>query len=395
MKNSADVIIVGGGAMGSAAAWHLARKGQKVIVFDQFKPPHKFGSTHGDTRITRQAIGENKACTPLSLRSYELWRELESLTGVDLLTITGGLMMTSYSTGSEMHGNRDFLQETIDAAEMYGIKYSLFNTEEIRKEFPQFNLIGDEQGYYEPMAGFLRPENCIRAQTGLAMMLGAVVHSDEEVTAVKPLSGPRGVIVETKTGHYAADKVIVSAGAWVSRFLEKKYSGLFKVYRQVMYWFGVKDSIEPYTIGNFPIFIWISRNDFVYGFPAIDGPNGGVKIAGEQKSLTADPDTVNREVSPLEINTMYEDHIRQAFPGLTSECIKTVPCLYTVTPDSQFIIDFHPEHPQIIVASPCSGHGFKHSAAIGEVLAELATDGKSRIDISSFAFSRFFNTTTA
>lgn len=389
MRKKFDVIVIGLGAMGSAATCHLAKKGVRVLGIDRFDPPHVFGSSHGDTRITRQAIGEGRECIPLVLRSYELWREIEAQTGEDLLTITGGLVMTGYSTGSAMHGNKDFLKETIDSAKQYDIQHQVLDTEEIREIFPQFNLAGDEIGYYEPMAGFLRPENCIRAQLNLAKQFGAVLATNEKVENILPFDNSSGVLVETSRDTYFANKIVISAGSWVSGFLDTKTSTPFKVYRQILLWFGVKGSVIPYLVPNFPIFIWINNNNFIYGFPAIDGPDGGVKVASEQTDTTSSPDRVVRVVSPSEISEMYDKYIKHALPGLTENCVKATTCLYTKTPDSKFVIDFHPEYPQVIVASPCSGHGFKHSVAIGEVLSELATEGKSKIDISPFSFKRF------
>src|SRR5579859_767570 len=179
MSNQFDAIVLGLGAMGSATVYQLARKSKKVLGIDQFSPPHTLGSTHGDTRITRQAIGEGAEYVPLVLRSYELWREIEQQTGQDLLTITGGLIMASQSNQAGMHGSANFLQTTIDAAEQYGIEHTVLDTEQIRQQFPQFHLFGDERGYYEDNAGFLRPERCIEAQLVLAERFGAELHTGE------------------------------------------------------------------------------------------------------------------------------------------------------------------------------------------------------------------------
>ncbi len=389
MSNQFDAIVLGLGAMGSAAVYQLARKGRRVLGVDQFSPPHTLGSTHGDTRITRQAIGEGGEYVPLVLRSYELWREIEQQSGQDLLTITGGLIMASQSSQTGMHGSANFLQTTIDAAEQYGIAHTVLDADQIHQRFPQFQLVGDERGYYEDNAGFLRPERCIEAQLALAERFGAELHTGERALEYQPSASDDSVTLVTELGSYTADKLVITAGPWVGSLLEASYAHYFTVYRQVLYWFGLKGDIAPFLPGRFPIFIWERPGSSIYGFPAIDGPDGGVKIATEDYTKATTPETVDREVSRAETQQMYERHVANSVPALSETCIKSVSCLYTATPDERFVIDTHPEHPQVIIASPCSGHGFKHSAAIGEVLAELVTEGKSHLDISSFSLRRF------
>lgn len=382
-----DVIVVGLGAMGSAVLYQLSKRGIKALGIDQFSPPHNFGSSHGDTRITRQAIGEGSFYTPLALRSYEIWRELEAQTGLDLLTVTGGLIMSSSLDSHYLHGNKDFLGETISAAKKYGISHGVFSAYDIQTRFPQFNLVGDEEGYYEPMAGFLRPENCVKANLMVAQQLGAKISVCDKVIDIIPTDD--SVMVQAESGTFFARKVIVSVGAWISKILPE-YSPLFKVYRQVLYWFDVEKSYNKFIKEKFPVFLWKRDGGFIYGFPAIDGPKGGLKIATETNTIV-DPDFVNREVSAKEIAKMHIEKVFNAIPDLGPKCIKAVSCLYTSTSDSHFVIDFHPEYPQIVIASPCSGHGFKHSAAIGEALAEMATDGTTKFDISPFSLKRFVN----
>jgi sarcosine oxidase len=389
MSNEYDAIVLGLGAMGSAALYQLARKGKKVLGIDQYAPPHTLGSTHGDTRITRQAIGEGAEYVPLVLRSYELWREIEQLTGSDLLTVTGGLIMASQSNREPMHGSANFLQTTIAAAEQYNIAHTVLETDQIRQRFPQFQLVGDELGYYEENAGFLRPERCIQAQLALAERFGATIHIGEQALEYQPGATESSVILRTTRGRYTTEKLVISAGPWIGSLLEAAYARYFTVYRQVLYWFDLKGAIEPFLPDRFPIFIWERPHSSIYGFPAIDGPAGGMKVATEDYTKTTTPDTTERAVSEQETREMYTRYIANALPALGDTCLKSVSCLYTATPDERFVLDTHPEHPQVIIASPCSGHGFKHSAAIGEVLAELVIDGKSQIDISSFSLRRF------
>ena len=388
MQKKFDTIVLGLGAMGSAALYQLAKRGNKVLGIDQFTPPHIFGSSHGDTRITRQAIGEGEQYTPLSQRSYKIWRELERKTGKKLLEITGGLIISSGAKTAINHVP-EFFENTIKAAKKYKIKHEVLDASQIRKRFPQFNVQDNEVGYYEPNAGFLRPEECVNAQISMAKKYGATTLTNEKVTS---FSEKVGVIkVKTNLNEYEAKKLIVSAGPWLPTLIDPKYAKLFRIIRQVLFWFDVKTSIERFESKNFPIFIWELQGEKqgIYGFPAIDGQKGGVKIASEQYETTTTADTVKREVSKKEIEIMYKNFVAPYFPDLSDKCIKSVSCLYTCTPDSHFVIDKHPKYQSVIIASPCSGHGFKHSAAIGEVLAQLVIDGKSQIDISSFKLNRF------
>jgi sarcosine oxidase len=383
-----EIVILGLGAMGSAAAYQLAKRGQKVLGIDRFAPPHAFGSSHGDTRITRLAIGEGAHYTPLALRSHEIWREIEKETGADLLTVTGGLIISSSAKTAKLHVDR-FFDNTVAAAETNGIAHQILDASEIRRRFPQFHVHDDEVGYYEPDAGFLRPENCVAAQLALARKYGAAIRTDERVLGFSPSRD--GVTIETDRGRYAAETLIIAAGAWLRELLAARYGANFKVFRQVLFWFDVTGSIAPFLPERCPIFIWEPQGaeQGLYGFPAIDGPTGGVKIATEQYETTTTPETVDRAVSSEEQFAMYETYVAPHIPALSPRCIKAVACIYTVTPDAGFVIDFHPESNRIVIASPCSGHGFKHSAAIGEALAELATKGRSRFDLSAFRLGRF------
>jgi sarcosine oxidase len=387
--NHFDIIVIGLGAMGSATAYQLAKRGNKVLGIDQFAPPHKLGSSHGDTRITRQAIGEGAEYVPLVLRSYEIWDEIEKSTGNKVLNMTGGLIMSS-AENSAHHGT-NFFDQTLASAKKYNIDHSLLNANQIKKRFPQFKLNGKERGYFEYKAGYLRPELCIGSQLELAKKYGAKLALNEKVISFNATESNNGVIVKTNKGEYFADKAIISAGSWVSQLLGDKFEKYFTIFRQVLYWFDVDVPISNFESPKFPIWLWefgMNDEDDMYGFPAIDGPKGGVKLASEQYSEAANPDLVSREVSKKEIDTMYHRYVEQHFNGLNSNCVKAAACLYTVTPDHKFVIDVHPDFPQVIIASPCSGHGFKHSAAIGEVLAQLATTGKTDIDISKFSIKR-------
>lgn len=388
MSQSYQTIVIGLGAVGSAAAYQLAKRGNRVLGIDQFSPPHVYGSSHGDTRITRQAIGEGAEYVPLVLRSYALWEEIERETGKQILHTTGGLVLTSVE-GAVRHGSY-FFNQTVACAQTYGIPHYLLEAGEIKKRFPQFRLKGNERGYFEENAGYLRPELAVEAQLELAQRYGAQLALQERVLNVG-IRGDGGVSVKTDKGDYAAEKVILSAGPWVAGLLGEAYARYFTVYRQVLYWFDVEDSISQFQRPNFPIWIWefgATVEDLMYGFPLIDGATGGVKIAAEQYKTVTDPNSVDRRVSKQETETFYTRYVQPHFAEVKEHCVRAVSCLYTVTPDHKFVIDVHPEFPRILVASPCSGHGFKHSAAIGEALAQWAIDGRSEIDLSGFSFAR-------
>ena len=389
MINKFDMIVCGLGAMGSAALYQLAKRGKKVLGLDRFSPPHANGSSHGESRIIRQAIGEGEEYVPLVLRSYELWREIEKENGNPLLTITGGLTLESQNSEAVMHGRRNFLDQAILCAEKFNIRHEILDTAEIRKRYPQF-AVTDERAYFEYETGFLRPEHCIEAQVNLARRHGAAIQTGETVLSVGSRADS-GVTVKTGRGAYYAEKVIISAGPWIASFLPPAYAHLFKVSRQVMYWFNLRENCRTmFAAPGFPIFIWIfgKGGEFgFYGFPMLDGKT--IKIATEQFTAITDPNHVQRAVSSEEKQSMYKDYVQRRLPGISDRCTAAATCLYTTTPDSNFVIDVHPDNERIMIASPCSGHGFKHSAAIGEALAEQVIDGKGKIDLSSFSMKRF------
>jgi len=389
MVNKFDTIVVGLRAIGSAAVYQLAKRGNKVLGLDRFSPPHANGSSHGESRIIRQAIGEGEEYVPLVLRSYELWREIEKATGRELLKITGGLTLKSQNSEGVLHGRLDFLDQAIRCAKKFNIRHEIFETADIRKRYPQF-AVTDERAYFEYETGFLRPELCIEAQLHLARKHGAVVQTNEMIVSVGS-SADSGVTVQASRGAYSAEKVIITAGPWIARFLPTAYAHLFKVHRQVMYWFDIReDCRSTFAAPGSPIFIWIfaKGGEFgFYGFPTLDGKT--IKIATEKFTVITDPDHVQRGVSVEEKQSMYKDYVKGRLPGISDRCNAAASCLYTTTPDSNFVIDVHPDNDRIMIASPCSGHGFKHSAAIGEALAEQVIDGKSAIDISSFRMKRF------
>ena len=384
----ADVIVVGLGAVGSAAAYQLARRGAKVLGIDRHSPPHAMGSSHGDTRITRLAIGEGAHYTPLVLRANEIWHEVESQTGEDLHVVTGMLIVSSERRRATTHV-ANFFENTLEAARRFGIAHDVLDAAAIRRRFPRFAVRDNEVGYYEPGAGYLRPEACIAAQLRLAQDHGAELHREERVVAIERAG--EGVAVVTESGRYEAGQAILAAGPWIREFLPAGLAPHFTVTRQALFWFDVVAPVTRFTPPEYPVWIWELQDasHVIYGFPAIDGPHGGVKVATEQYAQSTTPEAMRREVSEAEARRMFEELVAPCFPDITSRCVKSAACLYTATPDFHFAIGRHPELPPVIIASPCSGHGFKHSPAVGEALAELVLQGTSRADLAPFGLARF------
>ena len=370
--------------MGAAATYQLARTGVNVIGIDRFTPPHDQGSSHGDTRITRLALGEGAHYLPFARRSHEIWRELEAETGHILFRQTGGLIFSSLEGRSPAHGNADFLQTTIDVACLHQIPHEVLDASAMARRFPQFRLAGDEIGCFEPTAGLVHPEACIAAQLELARGLGARIITQTRVHSW--FSDGSGLVIETDSGRVKAERLVITAGAWLPD-LAPQLRPLTRICRQVLHWFDLDHSTQAFDAGDMPVFIRVpdSRAEMFYGFPPVDGRHGGLKIATEQFENTCAPDQVNRSVASEEAQLMHKlasPHVR-----ILPRLLRSAVCKYTITPGFHFIIDRHPDTPHVWLASACSGHGFKHSAAIGEALAQQVTQGRSDCDLSAFAIS--------
>jgi sarcosine oxidase len=380
---TADVIVVGLGAMGSAACRQLASRGVSVIGIDQYAPPHAWGSTHGDTRITRLAIGEGREYVPLARRSHELWREIERESGTELLTQPGIVILA--------HPSSTFLTETRAAACEYGIEHRDLTNDELRAGFPMFAADEQTVGYHEPQAGYVRPERAVAAQLTLALRDGAQLSRGERVEGWT--ASAHGVTVATDRDTYGAAQLLLCAGAWIGDLLAQAQD-IVAIYRQLLFWFPIREHYA--ALRDMPAFVWDiggDQRDFVhldgfYGFPAIDGPGGGVKVAAESYERTTTPDGRQHPASRSEIERMYRGCVEPYLPWLGEEPLRTVSCLYTSTRGSRFIIDRHPDHDAVLVVSACSGHGFKHSPAIGEAVAQWLTGDGPDIDLSAFSFSR-------
>ena len=387
MPAAYDVVVLGLGAMGAAATYQSAKRGAKVLGIDRYSPPHEFGSTHGDTRITRIACGEGPEYSAFATRSHQIWRELEGELGVDLFTQNGLLVIFGPGKRAANHSVPQFLTATVEAAQQAKLDYEILDTAEIRARYPAYNVADGDEAYHDAVSGFVRPERCITAQLQKAKALGAELRLNETVISFDQSGG--SVTVKTDQGTYHAKELVVAAGPWVPGFLEPSLAGHFKVTRQVLYWFRAKGAREhaQFSPERFPVYIWqVPAPQPIYGFPATGNLEEGVKLATEQDHTTTTPEAVARMVDRQEVREMYDTYVGPYFPGLSPDCVKHKVCLYTQVEHARFIIDRHPDADRVIVASPCSGHGFKHSAGIGELLAQMAL-GETHRDISRFSFA--------
>lgn len=382
-----DVIVVGLGAMGAATLYQLAQRGVRVAGIDRYAPPHDQGSSHGDTRITRLAIGEGAAYIPLAQNSHRIWRELEAKTGVPLFEQCGMLMLSDSRVATRGHGTQDFAGQTAALAQAYGIEHALLDADAIAQRFPQFTGYGPHAvGYYEPGAGYVRPERCIDVQLQLARQAGAELHLNTQVLSLTPRAGG-GVQVQTAASTLTADRVISCAGMWSGKLLGGPFSKLLKVSRQKLYWFALD---EPQRFApSSPVFIRLDAgadSNSCYGFPPLPGENA-IKIATEDYADLSDPDNLDRNISAADAEAMYQQHVEGRLAGVSNRVLKAKVCAYTITPDFNFVIDTHPELPDVTVVSACSGHGFKHSAGVGEALAKRYCGEQDAADLSPFVAS--------
>jgi sarcosine oxidase len=372
-----DVIVVGLGAMGSATAYHLAARGAKVLGIDQFDPPHELGSSHGETRIIRLVYYEHPLYVPMLKRAYELWRRLEKDSGESLLTVTGGLMLGADSSGLIKGARR--------AAEEHKLPLEQIPHARLQERFPQVMPLPGFRALLDPAAGFLRPEECVRAHLAQARKLGAAIHTNEQVLSwIATPDG--GVRVRTTQGSYEAGKLVLAAGPWMPELLGAVGPRLV-VERQTILWFKPPGDPEQWSPDRFPVFLCeFDDGQLIYGFPLQKkGWKVAVHYEGEQiHNLREMP----REVTKREI-TRVRSAVSRLFGWVEdAEVLSASSCLYTDTPDLRFVIDFLPGTPQVLVSSPCSGHGFKFASAIGEMQAALTLDGKCSFDISPFRIDR-------
>lgn len=383
-RNVFDIAVIGLGAIGASTLWHLSKSSIKVLGIDQFSPPHTMGSSHGETRITRLAVGEGEDFIPIVMRSHEIWREIEKISGKEIMTSTGGLLFDSGGKSWSKHGSEGFFQRTVHFAQQAGIPHEVFDAKALRKRHPEFNLEESGTVYYEPSAGFLRPELAISTQIQLAEQNGAIIKTHTKVLGIAPLPSG-GVLIKTNQGEFEAGRAVISAGAWVKDFLPPQEKSHFKICRQILHWLPVKN--QAFILGKTPVYMWgfgPEAEDFIYGFPSLDGKS--VKMASESFIERNHPDTLSREVTREEQMIFLEEKIAGRFNHLEKQVIQSKVCIYTVTPDSYFVVDEMPDFPEVMVASACSGHGFKHSAGLGEAIAAKILGHAPRFDLSPFAW---------
>ena len=379
MNRSFDVIVLGLGGMGSAVAAHLAARNQKVLGLDQFRPPHDQGSSHGLSRVIRQAYFEDPAYVPLLLRTYELWRELERDTSRPLLTLTGGLMLGAPDSAVVTGSHR--------SAKQHDLPHELLDARDIKRRFPQFQPEPDTVALYETNAGAVRPEEAVAAHLDLATRRGATLQMEERVLSWQTSAGR--VRVTTLRSTYEAGQLVICAGPWAGPVLAE-LNLPFQIERQVQLWFEPEGGLEDFLPGKFPVWIWETHDGMhPYGMPALDGPQSGIKVAihhgGANRFCTAD--TVDRRISNEEIAAAQAVVISR-LPAAKGRLLRSAACLYTSLPDEHFLIDRHPAHPEVLIVSPCSGHGFKFCPVIGELTADLVERNTTRHPIQLFSLTR-------
>jgi sarcosine oxidase len=370
-----DAIVVGAGAMGSAAAYNLARRGKRVLVLERFGIPHDMGSYHGQTRIIRLAYYEDPSYVQLMRRAYELWHDIQNRVGERLL----------YKTGSIDAGPEDswVFKGSWNSCRMHDLSHEVLTGAELHRRYPGYHLPKDHLALLQPDGGFLTPERCIVSYVTAAQAEGAEVHGHEGALDWEPLES--GVRVRTERGSYDAEKLVVTAGAWNSNLLGV-LDGLAVPERQVLAWLQ-PTAPERFQPGNFPVFNLLAEEGRFYGFPVYGVP--GFKF-GKYHHLEedVDPDQMEREAR-AEDEDLLRQFAERYFPEGCGPTMSLHSCMFTNTPDKHFIIDTHPAYPQVSFASPCSGHGFKFASVVGEIMADLAETGMTRHDISLFRLDRF------
>ncbi|WP_172384491.1 N-methyl-L-tryptophan oxidase [Streptomyces sp. MNP-20] len=369
-----DVIVIGLGGMGSAAAHHLSARGARVLGLERFGPVHQRGSSHGGSRVTRQSYFEDPAYVPLLLRAYELYEQVERDTGREIAILCGGVMV-GRPDGRVASGARL-------SAETWGLPHEMLDAREIRRRFPTLTPRADEVALFERRAGLLRPENTVAAHLQLATRQGAELRFEEPVVRWEPYGG--GVRVHTPEDTYTAGQLVICPGAWAPDLLAD-LGVPFTIERQIMYWFQPTGGVGPFLPAHHPIYVWEDPEGVqVYGFPAIDGPELGAKVAFFRKGDVCTPETIDRTVHPHEAAAMA-DHMSRQIPLLPGRLLKAATCMYTTTPDEHFVIARHPAHPEsVTVACGFSGHGFKFVPVVGEILADLALDGATAHPVDLF-----------
>ena len=372
---SFDAIVVGAGGMGSAALYHLARRGLEVLGIERYGVPHAMGSSHGETRIIRLAYAEHPDYVPLLRRAYALWRELETSAGEQLLVVTGGV-----DAGTEQSAT---VRGSIKACALHDLPHERLDAAALTQRFPGYRLPREMVAVYQPDAGMLLSERCVVAHVAAARALGAQVRTGERV-ARWSASG-EGVEVETDAGRYRAKKLVIAAGPW-ARTLVPALEELAVPERQVMLWTQPL-APAPFECGAFPVFNMEAPEGRFYGYPTYGA--SGFKIGKyHHRRERVEPDTMDRTCSAAD-EAVLREGIRRYFPDADGATLAMQPCLFTNSPDEHFILDTLPEHPNVAVAAGFSGHGFKFCSVVGEIMADLVTEGDTRHGIGLFRLARF------
>ncbi len=372
---SYDAIVIGVGGMGSAAVYHLAQRGLKVLGLEKYAIPHEMGSSHGYSRMIRYTLQEHPSYVPLVRRSYELWHEMEETAGEELMVTTGSIRAGAPDS--------PFFLNAKEACDLHSIPYEILTASEVNKRFPGYRFPEEISSVYQADGGFLLPERCIVTHVQAAERAGADVHSQETVLDWEVRGD--GVQVRTDRDTYTAGRLVVTAGPWAAN-LVPELAAYAVPERQVMGWFQ-PERPELYTAETFPVFGVFTEEGRYYGFPSHAVP--GFKIGRAHHLLQkVDPDAIDREVHPED-----EDILRQAvnryFPLAAGKLLDRKTCMYTNTPDGHFMIGTLPGQPQVSVAAGFSGHGFKFASVIGEIMADLAQNGATEHDINLFRLDRF------
>jgi sarcosine oxidase len=391
MTSPYDVIVVGLGAMGSATAYQLAKRGARVLGLEAFTPAHELGSSGGLTRIIRLAYFEHPSYVPLLKAAWELWPQIEAEADDHLLEVTGGLYIGRRGS--------DVLDGALLSAQTHGLEHELLDAAESRHRYPALTIDDDMETLHEPLAGLLFAQRCIAAHLRLAARHGAELNFEERVmswTLDRATSG--GVTVTTTRGTYTAHKLVVSAGAWLPKLMPELGSAL-QVERNVPFWFAPVAQPEIFTADRLPV--WIIELDPEYAFygfptlpeqPAADGvgatPAQGAKAARHHGGQAVDPDTIDRTPNEGDEETVRA-FLRRYMPLANGARLDARVCMYTNTPDQNFMLGPDPRDDRVVIASPCSGHGFKFSNVVGVVCADLALDGKTSFDIDFLSPRRF------
>lgn len=367
------VAVVGCAAMGAAAGWRLATRGVQVVCFDRHSPPHSFGSSHGESRITRTAYFEGAWYVPLLQESFPLWRELENVTGAQLLTLTGALMIGSPSA--------EAVTGALGAAITHGLDVHLLNADELRHRYPGHVTRAGDVAVLDVQAGFIRPEAAVEAMIDRLMALGGEVRRGVVIKDVSGRAG--GVDVTTAETRESFDAVVIAAGPWMSELVALPLT----VERQVLAWLEIETGADWFTPDRFPVFIRQTNGlGDIYGVPTLDGVS--IKIARHHDGDTTDPDHVRRDVTDADLDPL-RTFASTYLHGVGTRATRTAVCMYTNTPDRQFVIDLHPDDSRVVVISACSGHGFKFAPVVGDIATDLVCDGRTSRDISRFSVARF------